>query len=73
MLVARKIRILVSDRDAKTLEFMQSKSRALYNWWLGKLKSGEKWNFVEAKRSLKASREHDPELNYVYGMVLSEV
>ena len=73
MLVARKIRILVSDRDAKTLEFMQSKSRALYNWWLGKLKSGEKWNFVEAKRSLKASREHDPELNDVYGMVLSEV
>ncbi|KST62235.1 RNA-guided endonuclease InsQ/TnpB family protein [Mastigocoleus testarum] len=73
MLVARKIRILVSDHDAKTLEFMQSKSRALYNWWLGKLKSGEKWNFVEAKRSLKASREHDPELNDVYGMLLAEV
>ncbi|MEO0971395.1 MAG: RNA-guided endonuclease TnpB family protein, partial [Cyanobacteria bacterium J06639_18] len=54
-------------------QFMQRKSRALYNWWLGKLKSGEKWNFVQAKRSLKASREHDPELNDVYGMLLAEV
>ena len=73
MLVARKIRILVSVSDAQTLEFMQRKSRALYNWWLSKLKSGEKWNFAQAKRTLKASREHDPELNDVYGMLLAEV
>ena len=57
MLVAKKIRISVSDRDAQTLEFMQRKSRALYNWWLSKLKAGEKWNFTQAKRTLKASRE----------------
>lgn len=73
MLVARKIRILVSQQDAGTLEFMQSKSRGLYNWWLSKLKAGEKWNFAQAKRTLKASREHDPELNDVYGMLLAEV
>ena len=59
MLVTRKIRILVNEKDAATLEFMQRKSRALYNWWLGKLKAGEKWNFAQAKRTLKASREHD--------------
>ena len=73
MLVARRIRILLDEKDAQTLEFMQRKSRALYNWWLGKLKSGEKWNFAQAKRTLKDSREHDPELNDVYGMLLAEV
>jgi putative transposase len=43
MLLAKKIKIEVSERDAKTLEFMQGKCRALYNWWIGRLRDGEKW------------------------------
>ncbi len=73
MLLAKKIRIEVSDEDAATLEFMQSKCRALYNWWVMRLREGEKWNFAEAKRSLQESKQHDPELEQVYGKLLADV
>ena len=71
--VSKKIRLLVSDQDAATLEFMQGKCRALYNWWVGRLRSGERWNFAEAKRSLQESKRHDPELEDVYGKLLADV
>jgi putative transposase len=73
MLLCKKIKLEVSDQDAATLEFMQSKCRGLYNWWVMKLRGGEKWNFAEAKRSLQESRKLDPELDQVYGKLLAEV
>jgi len=74
MLLAKKIRLEVSEQDAATLEFMQSKCRGLYNWWVMRLRAGERWPGVyEAKKSLQASRQHDPELTYVYGKLLHEV
>jgi putative transposase len=74
MILAKKIKIEVSEEDAKTLEFMQGKCRALYNWWVMKLRDGEKWQGWEgAKKTLQASRKYDPELNDVYGKLLAEV
>jgi putative transposase len=73
MLLCTKIKLEVSQRDAATLEFMQGKCRGLYNWWVMRLRDGERWNFAEAKRSLQESRKHDPELNAVYGKVLADV
>ena len=74
MLVTRKIRLNVSERDAATLEWMQGKCRGLYNWWVMGLRNGEKWpGWEEAKKTLQESREHDPELRYVYGKLLQEV
>jgi len=34
MLLCKKIKIEVNDQDAEALEFMQTKCRALYNWWV---------------------------------------
>jgi len=73
MLLCVKIRIEVSPEDAATLEFMQGKCRGLYNWWVGRLRDGEKWNLYEAKKSLQGSKQHDPELMYVYGKLLHEI
>jgi len=74
MLLCTKIRLQVSEADAAALEFMQGKCRALYNWWIMRLRAGEHWpGWVEAKASLQASRAHDPELGYVYGKLLHEV
>ena len=73
MLLAKKIKLEVSEEDAATLEFMQGKCRGLYNWWVMRLRDGERWNFKEAKRSLQQSKQHDPELEYVYGKLLHEV
>src|ERR1700731_566809 len=74
MLLCRKIKIEVSDQDAATLEFMQGKCRGLYNWWVMKLRNGEKWpGWRQAKKTLQQSRKHDPEINYVYGKLLHEV
>ena len=72
MLLCTKIRIEVSEQDAATLEFMQGKCRGLYNWWVGRLRDGEKWNLYEAKKSLQESKQHDSELVYVYGKLLHE-
>jgi putative transposase len=74
MLVSKKIKLEVSARDAATLEFMQAKCRGLYNWWVMKLRNGEPWpGTLVAKKTLKASRKHDPELNSVYNKLLQEV
>ena len=74
MLLSQKIRIEVSLEDAATLEFMQGKCRGLYNWWVMKLRDGERWpGWREAKKTLQASKLHDPELKQVYGKLLHEV
>ena len=73
MLLTKKIKLEVSEQDAATLEFMQGKCRALYKWWVMRLRNGEKWNLYSAKKSLQASRTYDPELNAVYGKLLHEV
>jgi putative transposase len=52
---------------------MQGKCRGLYNWWVGRLREGERWNFADCKRTLAESRMHDPELDDVYGKLLAEV
>src|SRR6266516_5606576 len=72
MRLCKKIRIEVSQEDAATLEFMQSKCRALYNWWVGRLREGEKWNIYEAKKSLQESKQYDPQLCQVYDKLLQE-
>ncbi|MFL5658063.1 MAG: RNA-guided endonuclease InsQ/TnpB family protein [Ktedonobacteraceae bacterium] len=73
MLLTKKIKLEVSDQDAATLEFMQGKCRGLYNWWVMRLRNGEKWpGWEEAKKTLQESKEHDPELHHVYGKLLHE-
>jgi putative transposase len=52
---------------------MQGKCRGLYNWWIMKLRAGERWNFKKAKKSLQESKAYDPELHQVYGKLLAEV
>ena len=61
MLISKKIRLEVSEQDAETLEWMQGKCRGLYNWWVMRLRDGERWNFNEAKKSLQESKQYDPE------------
>jgi putative transposase len=73
MLLCKKIKIEVSQQDAEALEFMQAKCRGLYNWWVMKLRDGERWNFERAKKSLRESKQYDYELRYVYGKLLAEV
>ncbi len=73
MKLCKKIKIDVSRQDAEALEFMQEKCRGLYNWWIMKLRKGERWNLNTAKKTLAESRKFDPELNYVYGKLLAEV
>src|SRR6266480_928482 len=74
MLLCKKIKLEVSEEDAATLEFMQAKCRGLYNWWIGRLRDGEKWpGWKDAKASLPESKQHDPELHQVYGKLLHEV
>src|SRR6266568_9688321 len=73
MLLCQKIKIDVSEQDAQTLEFMQGKSRGLYNWWVMRLRNGERWNLERAKKSLRESKQYDTELRSVYGKLLAEV
>ncbi|HEY7340349.1 MAG TPA: transposase [Ktedonobacterales bacterium] len=79
MLLCTKIRLQVSAADAEALEFMQSKCRGLYNWWVLRLRGdgkreGERWpGWAEAKATLEASKAYDPELRFVYGKLLQEV
>jgi putative transposase len=67
MLLCKKIKIEVSQKDAEALEFMQGKCRGLYNWWVMKLRNGERWNLEQAKKSLRESKAYDPELRFVNG------
>ncbi|GET41027.1 transposase, IS605 OrfB family protein [Microseira wollei NIES-4236] len=73
MLLSKKIRLKITCTDQLSLEFMQAKCRGLYNWWIGKLRNGEQWQLYAAKKSLHSSKEHDKELNQVYGKLLAEV
>ena len=74
MLLCKKIKLEVSKQDAQTLEFMQGKCRGLYNWWMMRLRDGEKWpGWLTAKATLQESKQHDPELHQVYGKLLHEV
>jgi putative transposase len=75
MLLCTKIRLRVSAADAAALEFMQGKCRGRYNWWVLRLRDGcERWpSWAEAKATLEASKDHDPELRQVYGKLLQEV
>ncbi len=74
MLLCKKIKLEVSEQDAARLEFMQAKCRGLYNWWIMRLRDGEKWpGWKEAKATLQDSKQHDPELHQVYGKLLQEV
>jgi putative transposase len=74
MLLCTKIRLQVSAADAAALEFMQGKCRGFYNWWVMCLRDGEPWpGWREAKATLEASKEHDPELRFVYSKLLHEV
>jgi putative transposase len=73
MLLCKKIKIEVSQQDAEALEFMQAKCRGLYNWLVMRLKSGERWNVNQVKKTLRESKQYDPELRYVYGKLLAEV
>jgi putative transposase len=41
MLLAKKIKLEVTEVDAATLEFMQGKCRGLYNWWVMRLREGD--------------------------------
>ena len=70
MLTAKKIRLDVSEQDAATLEMMQGKCRGLYNWWVMKLRAGERWNWKRAKKTLAQSRKYDPAIDQVYGKLL---
>ena len=69
----KKIKIEVNQQGAEALEFMQAKCRGLYNWWVMRLRNGERWNRNTAKQSLRESKEFDPEIRYVYGKLLEEV
>jgi putative transposase len=73
MLLCRKIRLQVSEQDAATLEMMQGKCRGLYNWWVMKLRDGERWRCMTAKKTLAESRKFDPDIDQVYGKLLAEV
>src|SRR5436305_15088861 len=74
MLVAKKIKLEVPHNDATILEFMQGKCRGLYNWWIMKLRNGEKWpGWRKAKKTLQERKQYDPQLSQVYGKLLQEV
>lgn len=74
MIISKKIKLEISPKDAATLEFMQSKCIALYNWWVMKLRDGEPWpGIYAAKKTLKESRKVDPDLSHVYNKLLQDV
>ncbi|HEY6541796.1 MAG TPA: transposase [Ktedonobacteraceae bacterium] len=73
MLLCKKIKIEINQQDAQALEFMQAKCRGLYNWWVMRLRNGERWRVDEAKKTLQESKQYDPELRFVYGKLLAGV
>jgi putative transposase len=53
---------------------MAGTCRGLYNWWIMRLRDGERWpGWAEAKASLQASKAYDPALGFVYGKLSHEV
>ena len=73
MLLCKKIKFEVSQQDAAALEFMQAKCRGLYNWLVMRVRNGERWNVNQFKKTLRESKQFDPELRFVYGKLLAEV
>jgi putative transposase len=73
MLLCKRVRLQVSEQDTATLEMMQGKCRGLYNWWVMKLRAGERWNWQDAKKTLAESRKYDQDIDQVYGKLLAEV
>src|SRR5260370_3808855 len=73
MLRWKKMKMGVNGQDTEGLECMEAKGRGLYNWWVMRLRSGERWNLERAKKSLRESKQYDPELRAVYGKLLAEV
>src|SRR5215467_6387878 len=74
MLLCRKIRLQASrarGRDSGDDE--RRTCRGLYNWWVMRLRTGERWNWKDAKKTLAESRKFDPEIDQVYGKLLAEV
>src|SRR5215472_16578004 len=51
----------------------RAECRGLYNWWVMKLRAGERWNWKDAKKTLAESRKVDPSIDQVYGRLLAEV
>src|SRR5260370_673159 len=59
MLLCTKMRLQVSEADAEALEFMQGKCRGLYNWWVMRLRDGERWpGWAEAKATGAATANY---------------
>src|SRR5215468_6428392 len=74
MLKAKKIRLDESRARRRHLgDNERAECRGLYNWWVMKLRAGERWNWRTAKKTLAESREVDPEIDQVYGKLLAEV
>ena len=58
MLLCTNIRLQLSAADADAVEFMRGKCRGLYNWWVLRLRAGERWpGWREAKATLEASKK----------------
>ncbi|MCL4520753.1 MAG: hypothetical protein M1415_04075 [Firmicutes bacterium] len=63
MLLAKKIRLNVAPRRAKTLKFMQAKGRALDNRHVSQRRAGACWSLFDAKKTSPQNRLVDPEFN----------
>lgn len=48
MVFCKKMRLIIRERDAITLKFMQAKCWGLYNWWLIQIRNGKKWKVYNA-------------------------
>jgi putative transposase len=74
MLTAKKIRLNESQAGRRHPGvYERRKCRGLYNWWVMKLRAGERWNWKNAKKTLAQSRKFDPAIDQVYGKLLAEV
>ena len=61
MFLCKKIKIEVSPQDAEALEFMQANCRGLYNLWVMQLRNVVRWNVNQCKKTLRESKQYDPD------------
>src|SRR5262249_1022981 len=80
MLLCTKVRLQISVAEAEAPEFMQGKCCGLYDWWVMRVRAGERWlgwreakAILESSAILEASKEIDPALRFVNGKRLQEV
>src|ERR1051326_7255801 len=74
MLKAKKIRLDESRAGRRHLgDDERAECRGLYNWWVIKLRAGERWNWQDAKKTLAKTRAYDPAIDQVYGKLLAEI